>query len=291
MKPIAANRFVRRIASEVGQANPFVAIARIVEKYRQPLDSLEEIARRLGAAGITTTSMTFDGGIFEGASGFAIKLNSGTSPRRRRFTLAHEIAHLILDHGNARGARRSHANTELEQACDAIAAQILMPLDEFIHVARGRASTASLLAIADHFGVSPQAAAVRVRELGLWSESVGQWSWDGKGQELWFVGTRLWPEKTIHLPTFELAVKRGNGASAWEWIEGDGERESFPAFLDVRKLGRDKVYLLAVIRKASANDLGRLKTRNFGDVDHEGSPFVTMAEKFIKGAGGESERQ
>jgi Zn-dependent peptidase ImmA (M78 family) len=245
---IGRNKFVRRIMSEVCESQPYAAVQRLVRRHRNPGDTLEQVAWKLGVRGITITRMSFDGGIFEEASELVIRLNSQSSPRRRRFTLAHEIAHLIVASADARGAQRSHACTELERACDLVAAELLMPSDEFSRAAPGRGSTAGLLAIADQFGVSSQSAAVRLRELGMWTESIGQWLWDaGRARELWFVGKRFWREKSIYLSTFHLAVRQGSEAKDWELIE-DEERGQYPVFLDVRKLGKEKVYLLAVVR-------------------------------------------
>jgi len=245
MKTIRTNKFVRKIQSEIGATDPYIAVQQLVARYRASGDTLERLAERLGVIGITVTKMAFDGGIFEEPSGLSIRLNAKSTPKRRRFTLAHEIAHLIVAAGNARGARRSHACTDLERACDTVAAELLMPFDEFCHAARGDASTARLLALADEFEVSPHAAAVRLNELGVWTESMGLWSWDGDARELWFVGKRLWPEKTIYMSTFELAVRRGSYKGS-EMITSLG-RGAFPVFLDVRRLGTERVYVIAVL--------------------------------------------
>lgn len=266
MTPTKKNRFIRQIMSEVRQANPYEAVHTFLGRYRECGNSLEQLAGSLGVRGITVTQMEFDGGVFEEPSGLHVRLNSDSSPKRRRFTLAHEIAHLVIDRDSGRTARRSHACTELERACDILAAELLMPLNELTQTALSQ-TAANLLTIADSFQVSPHAAAVRLNQLGLWGGSIGQWCWDGTARELWFVGRRLWPDKTVRRRAFEHAGSRGSDYSGWEWIEGRGESEGFPAYLDVRKLGRDKVYLLAVLRKASANELSSLRGRNFAEVN------------------------
>ena len=249
MTRIKSNRFIRQIMSEVRHTDPYEAVHTLVGRHREAGTSLERLAGSLGVRGITVTQMNFDGGVFEDSSGLHVRLNSESSPRRRRFTLAHEIAHLIIDRGSARGARRSHGCTELERECDLVAAELLMPLDELQGKASEAASTGALLAIADCFSVSPQAAAVRLNELGVWSESLGQWIWGNEARELWFVGKRYWPHKVLYLSTFERAAIQG-AVIASEIITNQGRR-AFPVFLDVRRLGRDKVYLLAVLSRSS----------------------------------------
>jgi hypothetical protein len=160
--------------------------------------------------------------------------------------LAHELAHLILASGNADGARRSHACTDLERACDIVAAELLMPLDKLKQAALGEASVTNLLEIADDCQASPHATAVRLKELGIWRASIGQWSWDGAAHELWHVGRRFWREKDLYLAAFERAVRHGAYKGS-ELIESLG-RGVFPVFLEVRRLGTKKLYLIAVLR-------------------------------------------
>jgi Zn-dependent peptidase ImmA (M78 family) len=244
MTSIRSNKFVRQIMSEVNEADPYVAVRSLVGRYRCPGESLEKVAERLRVRKITVEPMRVDGGVYEDTSGLQIKLNSSSPLKRRRFTLAHELGHLILASGGSRGARRSHASTELERACDAVAAELLMPFDEVRSVVPRESSIDGLLALGDRFGVSLHAATVRVYELGLWNESVGFWRWDGSAQELWFVGRRPWPEKTVYLDAFARAIREGGTITTSEIIQ-ELERGAFPVSLSVRRLGRD--FLIALL--------------------------------------------
>src|SRR5947208_10378423 len=100
MRRIAANRFVERIQAEVGEPNPYVAIQKLVAKFRQPGETLEEIGEKLGVRGIVVAKMRFDGGIFEAASGFSIKMNFGIHQKIRVLTLEHVIDYIILTSGS-----------------------------------------------------------------------------------------------------------------------------------------------------------------------------------------------
>ena len=246
MTSIRRNKFVRQIMSAVNEADPYAAVRTLVAKYRCPGETLEETAEKLGVRRITVEPMRVDGGVYEHMSGLQIKLNSSAPLKRRRFTLAHETAHLILARGGSRDARRSHASTDLERACDVVAAELLMPLDEVRCTVPTGASIDGLLALADRFGVSLQAAAVRVSQLGIWAESVGFWKWDGSAHELWFVGRRLWPDRTVNLDAFARAMREGGTITTSELIHKE-ERGAFPVGLSVRRLGRE--FLIALVHE------------------------------------------
>ncbi len=255
---IGANRFIRKIMSEVHEADPYLAIRAVVGRYRQPDEALEDVARNLGVQTITVEPLRFDGGVFEDASGLRVKLNSASPLKRRRFTLAHEIAHLILASGGPREAHRSHASTVLERACDAVAAEVLMPFDRVRAVVPRKASVKTLLDLGNQFGVSLQAVAVRVHELGFWTESVGFWRWDGNARELWFVGRRMWPDKRLYLSAFARAMKEEGTITTSEVIEEQG-RGALPVSLEVRRLGTE--FLIAVLDDRSRSRLIKRRGR------------------------------
>jgi Zn-dependent peptidase ImmA (M78 family) len=94
-------------------------------------------------------------------------------PRRRRFTIAHELGHLVL-HARARAAtvycrqvQPSDATTSdaIEREANHVAAELLMP--ETLVRAAVAAGDVSSVQIADRFEVSEPAAAWRLFNLGL----------------------------------------------------------------------------------------------------------------------------
>jgi len=230
--------------SEFDEADPYMAVGSLVGRYRRPGDTLEEVAGNLGVRRITLEPMRFDGAVHEDMSGLNIKLNSSSPMKRRRFTLAHEIGHLILASGSSRYAHRSRASTNLERACDLVAAELLLPVKEVRSNVPKEGSVDGLLALADRFGVSPHAAAVRINQLGLWNDSIGFWRWNGDAQELWFVGRRPWPEKTVYLDAFARAMAQAETLAATEIVEEPG-RGAFPVSLSVRRLGKE--FLIATL--------------------------------------------
>ena len=82
--------------------------------------------------------------------------------KRRRFTIAHELGHaLVLQ---VTGSKK-HVGIEVERICDMIAAEILMPKNQFLSQLTAPLSLKKLRSVAHNFNVSFQAAAKRCAEL------------------------------------------------------------------------------------------------------------------------------
>jgi Zn-dependent peptidase ImmA (M78 family) len=106
-----------------------------------------------------------------GESGFAIYVNSKHSEVRRRFTIAHEIAHFVLhrdligDGITEDALYRSGLSDAIEREANGLAAEVLMPRslvrNAFTHEQQDPA------ALASKFGVSQQAMEYRLANLGL----------------------------------------------------------------------------------------------------------------------------
>jgi hypothetical protein len=81
---------------------------------------LFSIGRSLGVASIESEDITTRGcALYEGGT-WRIVLRNGMSPTRRRFVLAHELAHVWL-------SRRDSASMRDEELCDDIAGHLLVP--------------------------------------------------------------------------------------------------------------------------------------------------------------------
>ena len=184
-----------------------LAVEALVRLHRNSNESLHSIAARLGVAEIVEEPLPVDGVIgVDGQHRTVIRISSGSSRQRQRFTLGHEIGHLILQK-TLRGAASCQGDPELEGACDAIAAELLMPASELIPFVRelGSPSPEKLVTTADRFGVSLAAAARRVHDdLKLWHRSVGLWLASQSPGQLWLVGKRALARR---IPTFS-AFKR-----------------------------------------------------------------------------------
>lgn len=238
------NSRLERIRQEMNEPETFRAVARFVDKYREAGERLEDIGAKLGVVGIVEQKLAFEGGIFPNPAGYIIKINSLSPPTRKRFTLAHELAHLLISPKTASSARRCLKSSDLETACDVIAAELLMPESMVLGSIGQPASLDSLILLARRSSVSIQAAAVRICDLGLWRESIGFWKWDKGARELWWVGRRFWTDYQPPFVAFEQAVHIVGVVRTKEFYS-DSEG-THAVSLEVKRMGQDYLIGLAL---------------------------------------------
>lgn len=238
------NSYVASMCKSTDEADPLRAVAKYVDRYRKPGLTLENLARTLGVSAVVEEKLPFDGGVFSDGTKLTIKINSSSLPTRRKFTLAHELAHLIISQGNAQSARRCLRSTPLEQACDCVAAELLMPIDEALGSIEGHASMGALLSFADKFKVSLYAATVRIKELKVWKESIGLWRWNGSATQLWYVGKSFGIGHKLPSEVCERAMRSTSVVKTH--VYGSDSSGIHPVYLKVQKLGRE--YIVGLIR-------------------------------------------
>lgn len=113
-----------------------------------------------------------------------VLLASRGSAQRQRYTVAHEIGHLLLaDPERDTIARRMRSDDDVERFCDDFAAALLLPRhltrDEYRQRARGLATVRHLAARTNS---SLAAATVRLNEVGGWSHALLHWK---RGEHGW----------------------------------------------------------------------------------------------------------
>lgn len=154
-----------------GRSVPMEVIGKYVDQAPVDLDCM---ARDLDVR------VTYDAGLPESISGmieregngFHVTINAGHSPKRQRFTLAHELAHRIL-HADLVGDgitdnamyRSATLPDEKERQADSFAAELIMPAQKVRRLYK--AGVTSFAAMAEAFNVSFEAAKVRMRWLRL----------------------------------------------------------------------------------------------------------------------------
>lgn len=132
-----------------------------------PVD-LERLAESCGVTEILTAKLTEDGRTTWIDGKPRIELRADRPATRMRFTLAHEIAHVLVERDQT-VARRTQGldHDDIETLCDWIAASILMPrnwIQRFTD--RDRYNLSLLRLVAHRADVSMSAAAVRLAEVG-----------------------------------------------------------------------------------------------------------------------------
>lgn len=160
-------------------------IRRLLERLdiAEPPVDLESVARYQGVHTIEESPMgTLFGSTTRTEHGFAIELNA-SQPHRRRFTLAHEIAHTILDSKHSAlgpvGMRKPQTYNAVERKCDRLAAELLMPEHMFrprVHAAPATIQT--ITELAELFDVSVESTAVRFAQLSPHNVRVVVWHFD-----------------------------------------------------------------------------------------------------------------
>lgn len=218
------NPYLVRVASLIGAKDPSQAVPGFVSAHRAPEESLESLARKLGVGRITEQRLPFEGGLFQLPGGeLVIKLNSESSFVRKRFTLAHELGHLLLN--TVPAFRKEHGtDAALERACDKIAAELLMPSRDAVAFIRGLGppSPEKLKTIATKYTVSLQTAAIRVHaDFRLWKCFVGFWERHPQIKTLWFVGQRRWDRVEPDSYSLDLALSSETTVQSQElWQRG-----------------------------------------------------------------------
>jgi len=152
-----------------------------------PID-LAHLARSMGVDRITEQDMAVEGRLEQDGKSAEIFLRRGQNVRRRRFTLAHELAHRAIVHNKSPlvAYRRAVDHDGEERLCDEIAAAILMP-EWWMAGLRPRPNNLSTLRfISAKADVSLSAALVRQREVNYWQQSLlrfkldeGRWRLQG----------------------------------------------------------------------------------------------------------------
>lgn len=162
--------------------------ARISREFRldtlQPPVMLEELAEGWGVRSIEELPLSSEGLIVPSRGGYKIAINQDTIPARRRFSLAHELAHLLLhksgisDLKDSKGKRRGSLGDDWDEEalCDQIAADILMPRMAFYEDGWMEGwSIKSLKTLAQRYQTSLEATAIRMVDLMPEESIMGVW--------------------------------------------------------------------------------------------------------------------
>jgi len=154
-----------------------------------PVD-LHRIADHLGVVAVQVSPMREDGRTTWSGGRPVIDLRGDRPSPRMRFTLAHELAHVMLARDRSRPVKRTASLTpeREETLCDWIAAALLMPRVWVAPYAMRDALSLSVVRlVAGRAEVSLAAAAVRIAEVGRrtcvllrWKDSGARWVLAGR---------------------------------------------------------------------------------------------------------------
>jgi hypothetical protein len=138
-----------------------------------PVDPFS-LARRCGVP-VSWRSIAEDGRVERTQNGSRIVLSRGASNERQRFTLAHELAHVLLDDPDVASAARqlSPRIDDIEQFCNEFAAELLMPREWIRRRFNRRPETLETLRLLmEEAHVSHTAAFIQLARHASWSSAL-----------------------------------------------------------------------------------------------------------------------
>jgi Zn-dependent peptidase ImmA (M78 family) len=132
--------------------------------------NLEEVGKYWGVKKVIRRKLDIAGLLYRLEEGGSIVfLKEDDPPSRQRFSLAHELGHIVMsDSGLPEISCRQDGqiNKDLERCCDVIAAELLMPQQEFCLMADKLGwCLGGVNELARRFKISEESAAIRMRDL------------------------------------------------------------------------------------------------------------------------------
>jgi Zn-dependent peptidase ImmA (M78 family) len=158
-KRLCALAELRKTASQAAD----IVADRYVGSIQRPPVMLDALCRDFNVTIEERTDLAIAGELRCEAGQLIVRHSAGAPPARVRFTIAHELAHLILDDAPRR--KPLPRTAELERICNLLAAAILMPRHLFAR-AVDPPTIDRLSAAASEFAVSLESAARRCDDLG-----------------------------------------------------------------------------------------------------------------------------
>ena len=180
------------------KGNNDLVLSKILETFRLTafpcLADLEALARRWGVTSIEEREIESEAMLLPTKNGYSIVLKKVSSPGqavRQRFSMAHELGHLLLQKAEPRGdarapmKHRGHGySDDEERLCDQIAAEILMPRMAFYEDGWMEGwSLRSLRILAVKYDTSVPATAMRMIDLMPDEALMGVWKVSGNDGE------------------------------------------------------------------------------------------------------------
>jgi Zn-dependent peptidase ImmA (M78 family) len=144
--------------------------AQILEHFsiHTPPVDVDDIAARLEVYVHRVAGMKTSGAVNSNARGAAIYVSEDDVPWRQRFTIAHELGHLMLhEEGSLHHRDTTFTGGPIEQQANAFAADLLMPFPMVMIAAQSTGGSPKRMARL--FDVSEAAMSVRMANLRFWN--------------------------------------------------------------------------------------------------------------------------
>lgn len=170
--PSFANAGVAKVSRDQSMTkldlNAIAARARRACEYYDDRASvvLNDLAKQLYVKHIRPNNTVVDAATSRIRGGYAVYYNPNQHTVRQRFSLAHELAHILIQPDLSGANRLRHEDPEkqrLERLCDQVAAALLMPASVVrTRLRSSRRSPGTVFRLAREFKVSTQAMALKI---------------------------------------------------------------------------------------------------------------------------------
>ena len=156
----AADRRIRALAPDAPTLDDAVkhVVAELMLGLTCPPTNLVDLGRKVGVQEISYESFPGSGELHKEKDGYRIVCSSDQPQSRQRFTVAHELAHVILERT---GRNAPRAGNRVERVCDMLAAECLMPTAVFEARLPATPLLNDIAELARSFGTSITATAIR----------------------------------------------------------------------------------------------------------------------------------
>jgi len=135
----------------------------LLEGVSSPPTDLEVLMARLNVTScVVDDQMPIAGELRKHGNEFEIAYSPFASDERRRFTIAHELGHALLERTGPNCPRQGR---ELERLCDLLAAELLFPRNSFLPLAGKAPDLQRIFELARIFKASITATALRCSQL------------------------------------------------------------------------------------------------------------------------------
>jgi Zn-dependent peptidase ImmA (M78 family) len=176
----------------------------------------------------------------------AVAIGTSDNPERQRFTLAHEIAHIVCEDitDHPEGTRE---RTPGEQRADAFARHLLAPLEgvrALVAASRDQDPWALASAVIRHFGVSPVVASIQLKETGAVSVDTASelrgrraswyatyFGWDAERKQLVREAQAAQPPRRIVANATAAYIRGDLSAAVLARVKGERDAEALEAEL------------------------------------------------------------
>ncbi len=145
---------------------------------REPPTDVEKLARYLGVTRIKYEQfLRADACLVPNTNGQVVIINASSGKRRQRFSLAHEIGHLLLGRGGMRFRNGRDPHSEEERLANIIAAELLIPTRALLRIASDlQPSLEAVKSLSDKFHAALEPTAIKLGELKKpYGASVAYW--------------------------------------------------------------------------------------------------------------------